>query len=58
MEAIGEMSKEVVLDKTRIGKYYRTTVPDGVRKFLEVGEGDAVEWVFNEGKITIRKASR
>jgi hypothetical protein len=58
VEAIGRMSKEVTLDKTRIGKYCRTTVPEGVRKFLEVSEGDSVEWVFNEGKIFVRKASR
>jgi len=51
-----EMPKEVVLSKTRIGRYYRTTIPESVRKFLEVKEGDEVEWVFNEGRIYVRKA--
>jgi len=58
MGTIVRMPREVVLDKTRIVKYYRTTIPEGVRKFLEVGEGDEVEWVFNKGKIIVRKASR
>jgi len=51
------MSKEVVLNKTKIGRYCRTTVPEEVRKFLEIGEGDEIEWVFNDGKILVRKAS-
>jgi len=51
------LSSEIALDKTRIGKFYRTTVPESVRKLLRVGEGDYVEWVFNEGKIFVRKAS-
>ena len=48
--------REVVLSRTRIGKYNRTTVPDEVRKFLNVGEGDEIEWVFVDGKIYVRKA--
>ena len=44
------VSGEVVLDKTRLGKFYKTTVPESVRKFLNVGQGDYVEWVFNDGK--------
>jgi bifunctional DNA-binding transcriptional regulator/antitoxin component of YhaV-PrlF toxin-antitoxin module len=52
------VSRDVVLDKTRLGRFYRTTVPESVRKFLDVGQGDFVEWVFNDGKIYIRKASR
>ena len=51
------MSKEVVLNKTKVGRYCRTTVPEEVRKFLEIGEGDEIEWVFNDGKILVRKAS-
>ena len=50
------MAKEVVLNKTRIGRYFRTTVPSEVRKFLEVDTGDVVEWVFDDGKIVVRKA--
>ncbi|MEM2112086.1 MAG: AbrB/MazE/SpoVT family DNA-binding domain-containing protein [Candidatus Bathyarchaeia archaeon] len=51
------MAKDVVLNKTRIGKYFRTTVPSEVRKFLEVDDGDQIEWVFNDGKIMVRKVS-
>jgi bifunctional DNA-binding transcriptional regulator/antitoxin component of YhaV-PrlF toxin-antitoxin module len=50
------VSREVVLDKTRLGRFYRTTVPESVRKFLNVCQGDYVEWVFNDGKIYVRKA--
>ena len=44
-----------VLAKTRIGKYYRTTVPREVRKILEVKENDMVEWVLEKDKIIVRK---
>ncbi|MCQ5373717.1 MAG: type II toxin-antitoxin system PrlF family antitoxin [Candidatus Methanomethylicia archaeon] len=50
------MSDEVVLDKTRLGKFYRTTVTESVRKSLNVGQGDFVEWVFNDGKMYVRNA--
>ena len=50
------MPKEVVLSKTKIGRYNRTTVPEEARKFLEVKEGDEIEWVFSDGKIYVRKA--
>jgi len=50
--------REVVLNRTRVGRYFRTTVPSEVRKFLGIGEGDVVEWVFNDSMILVRKASR
>ena len=46
-----------VLAITRVGKYYRTTVPREVRKLLSISENDSIEWVFEDGKIIIRKAS-
>lgn len=42
---------------TLIGKYFRTTVPREVRKLLGINENDSIEWVFEDGKIIIRKAS-
>jgi len=47
-----------VLAKTRIGKGYRTTIPREVRKFLELTEGDEIEWIYNNGRIIIRKATK
>jgi looped-hinge helix DNA binding domain, AbrB family len=44
-----------VLAVTRIGKYYRTTVPREVRKLLGVDENDEVEWIFEDNKVIIRK---
>ncbi len=46
-----------VLAVTRIGRYYRTTVPREVRKILGLGENDEIEWILEDGKIVIRKAS-
>uniref|UniRef100_A0A7J2TAN4 AbrB/MazE/SpoVT family DNA-binding domain-containing protein n=1 Tax=Ignisphaera aggregans TaxID=334771 RepID=A0A7J2TAN4_9CREN len=46
-----------VLAVTRIGKYYRTTVPREVRKLLGVDENDEVEWIFEDNKVIIRKKS-
>jgi len=56
VRCIDRMPKEVVLSRTRIGRYNRTTVPEEARKFLEVKEGDEIEWVFSDGKIYVRKA--
>jgi len=48
--------KETSLDKTKLGKYYRTTVPESVGKLLQM-EDDFIEWFFNNGKIYVRKDS-
>jgi len=39
-----------VLAVTRVGRYYRTTIPREVRKFLDVNE--------NDGRIIIKKKER
>jgi len=35
-----------VLARTRVDRQHRTTVLRGVRRVLEVGRGDEIEWVF------------
>ncbi len=40
---------------TRVGKFYRTTVPREVRKILEPKENDEIEWILDDGKIIIKK---
>ena len=47
-----------VLAVTRVGKYYRTTIPREVRKLLSINENDEIEWIFKDGKICVRKRSR
>jgi bifunctional DNA-binding transcriptional regulator/antitoxin component of YhaV-PrlF toxin-antitoxin module len=47
-----------MLSVTRVGRYYRTTVPREVRKLLGVNEFDVVEWVFEDGKIIMRKGGK
>jgi len=44
-----------VLARTRVDRQYRTTVPREVRRILEVGRGDEIEWVFEDSKVIIRK---
>lgn len=45
-----------ILATTRVGKYYRTTVPREVRRLLGINVNDGIEWVFEDGKIVVRKA--
>jgi len=47
-----------VLAKTKVGKYFRTTVPREVRKILEIKENDTVEWVLERDRIIVRKGDR
>ncbi|MEB3756634.1 MAG: AbrB/MazE/SpoVT family DNA-binding domain-containing protein [Desulfurococcales archaeon] len=44
-----------VLAKTKVGKYFRTTVPREVRKILEIKENDTVEWVLEKDRIIVRR---
>jgi bifunctional DNA-binding transcriptional regulator/antitoxin component of YhaV-PrlF toxin-antitoxin module len=44
-----------VLARTRTGRGYRTTIPREVRKLLGIGESDEAEWVFEDGKVIVRK---
>ena len=47
-----------LLSRTKIGRDLRTTVPREVRKILDIKEGDIVEWVFEDGKIIVRRGER
>ena len=44
-----------MLATTRVGKYYRTTVPREVRRLLGINEDDEIEWVFEDGKVVVRR---
>ena len=52
---VGAVELMPVLAVTRVGRYYRTTVPREVRKILELNEKDEVEWVLENDKIVVRK---
>ena len=54
--AIPDAKVFAILAKTVVGRHNRTTVPREVRRLLGVKEGDALEWVFEDGKIVVRKA--
>ncbi|MEM0066371.1 MAG: AbrB/MazE/SpoVT family DNA-binding domain-containing protein [Sulfolobales archaeon] len=42
--------------RTRVDRYYRTTIPREVRKLLELRENNEVEWVFENGVVHVKKA--
>jgi AbrB family looped-hinge helix DNA binding protein len=44
-----------ILSRTKVGRYNRTTVPREVRKLLGIGEGDIVEWVFEDGRAVVKR---
>jgi len=44
-----------VLASTKVGRRYRTTVPREVRKILDLGKEDEVEWAFEDGRVFVRK---
>jgi len=52
------IGKRVVLKTTRLGRYNRTTVPEEVRKLLNLREGDEIAWVLEENKIVVEKAEK
>jgi len=52
---VGVVGLMPVLAVTRVGRYYRTTIPREVRRLLGIGENDEVEWVFEDGKVVIKK---
>ena len=47
-----------ILKVTKVGKYYRTTIPEEVRRILDIGEGDEVVWIKLGDKIIIEKARK
>ena len=47
-----------ILAKTRIGAYFRTTVPEEVRRILKLGKGDEIVWILDGDKVTIDKAKK
>jgi len=47
-----------ILATTRVGRYFRTTIPREVRKILDINEDEVIERIFEDGKIVIRKSGR
>jgi len=47
-----------ILAKTKVGRYHRTTIPEEVRKILNIKEGDEVVWIQEGDKIYIEKAKQ
>lgn len=45
----------LVPSSNRVERGYRTTVLRGARRLLGLGLNDALEWVFENGKVYMRK---
>ena len=45
-----------MLADTKVSEKNLTTIPKPVRNFLDVGEGDRVEWHVEDGHVIVRKA--
>lgn len=41
--------------RTKIDKMGRTVIPSPIRRFLEIKEGDYVEWLVEDNKVIVRK---
>ena len=46
------------LTNTKVSEKYLTTIPKPVRNFLEVREGERVEWHVVDGEIILRSQSK
>jgi len=55
---MGAIELVPVLATTRVGRYYRTTIPREVRRLLGTNENDEIEWVFEDSKVIVRKVGR
>jgi AbrB family looped-hinge helix DNA binding protein len=44
-----------LLSRTKIGRDLRTTAPREVRKILDIKEGDIIEWVYEDGRVYVRR---
>ncbi|PSQ18102.1 hypothetical protein BRD00_05865 [Halobacteriales archaeon QS_8_69_26] len=43
------------LTDTKVSEKNLTTVPKSVRNFLDVAEGDRVEWHVENGEVVVKK---
>ena len=52
---MGAIESMPVLAVTKVGRYYRTTIPREVRKLFNINENDEIEWIFEDNKIIVKK---
>ena len=45
-----------VLARSKLWGKGHTTIPKEVRKLLDLNNGDYVEWIYEDGKIVVKKA--
>ena len=49
------ISECVILKTTKLGRYHRTTVPEEVRKPLDLREGNKIAWILEGSRIIVKK---
>jgi len=47
-----------ILDKTKVGRLNRTTVPEQVRELLRLKEGDDIIWIQEGNKVLVDRAKK
>jgi len=47
-----------ILDKTKVGKLNRTTVPEQVRELLQLRTGDEIVWIQEGNKVVVDRAKK
>jgi len=47
-----------ILDKTKVGRLNRTTVPEQVRALLQLKEGDEIVWFQEGNKVVVDRAKK
>jgi len=47
-----------ILDKTRVGRLNRTTVPEQVRELLQLKTGDEIVWIQEGNKVVVDRAKK
>jgi AbrB family looped-hinge helix DNA binding protein len=47
-----------ILDKTKVGRLNRTTIPEQVRALLQLKEGDEIVWVQDGNKVVVDRAKK
>ena len=46
-----------MLARSKLWGKGHTTVPNEVRKLLDLNNGDHIEWIYEDGKVVVKKAS-
>lgn len=52
---LGVIKIMIMLTITKVGNYYKTTILYEIRKLLNISKNNEVKWVFENGRIYLRR---